>query len=886
MNHNNPDKIILKAYHWIGPHCFDGAFIKHGWRDVITLFSPERQLLWAKLLYRLDAPDNLHGLRTVLHCIKWMIDDLDPVLDTNLKHEFKDIHYEINLIQTFYERSSSEKYALYDTTDFYGILTKHPMYSLFMSASGDQTQFTEFALFPIAWLLVFLDHPINHGARLYNINKQLRKITAERSLTVMGIDEFSGHSIIDDSLNEILTDRKKPSQYIQFLEDLGLKSALKIIRQIEPETHQRTNKTFGGKVFGATVIGRNNQVSATQGNFKNIPTHGYSEDLGHFELKGFINHNLINRKEPSLKIIEPQDHILTNMIEVPISGITRTRPRRNTKTANLESELDTTKRKVNAKFLGDATIRANQHLITNTSILDQYTLEVLIIELQNLLSEKFELQNTRQGIHPTIAVAVMATCLFYGKPLQYAITSVRKRTLKNTGDGYYISLTQNNISGHWLLETPLAGLVKNNTVFCHTEDVEGFYRLPIPLWLTKVLLETETVKKQYIEMDLIEENRDKTLKNLGFVWTETDFKKAYDRFFNQIKKKHPGIELNLNLVEHYLQNASLHDYDVIFSAYFTGKRTLFSHTQLFYTRLEEKLIYSKFAEFWDARFYTISINNPELTSLNQWSGLKESHYIGSALVPRKNIVKKIAKDLLRQLEKHPTQSLADTVRYHQIFTIYTMVFLSYATGYRGVHDLLPNWRLINEDYIWLAISDKDDQDASHTRLTFLAPLIREQLQHYLSHLKALLAKILLLNFSLYEKLINELRDWQLRLNYRTIQERFLFDDATKGVFFGIDLDKGEIAQMSLNYFFDHLKKEQHIELPANGGRHLIRTEALKMSVSSDVLDAFLGHFIYGKEPHSIYSALAITEIETGMEDFLQQHLKSLGFKPIKSLLLR
>lgn len=472
------------------------------------------------------------------------------------------------------------------------------------------------------------------------------------------------------------------------------------------------------------------------------------------------------------------------------------------------------------------------------------------------------------------------------EPLQQAITSVRKRSLKIGGGGYYISATQNNISGHWLLETPLAGLVKNNTVFSHTEDVESFYRLPIPLWLTKVLLETETVKQQYIELDLIEENRDKTLKVLGFVWTESDFKKAYDSFFNHVRKKHPGIELNLNLVELYLQNASLHDYDVIFSAYFTGKRTLFSHTQLFYTRLEEKLIYSKFAEFWDARFYALSMSNTELSSLRQWSGLNDSRFIGSALVPQKQIIRKIAKDLIKQLEKNPTRSLADIVQYHQIYTLYTMVFLSYATGYRGVHDLLPNWRLINEDYTWLAISDKDDQDASHTRLAFLAPLIRQQLQFYLSHLQALMAKILLLNFSLYEPLINDLRDWQLRLNYRSIQERFSFDDAMQGVFFGIDLDKGCIAQMSLNYFFDHLKKQQHIELPANGGRHLIRTEALNASIPSDVLDAFLGHFIYGKEPHSIYSALALKEIESGMEHFLQQHLKSLDFKPIKSQLSR
>jgi hypothetical protein len=232
------------------------------------------------------------------------------------------------------------------------------------------------------------------------------------------------------------------------------------------------------------------------------------------------------------------------------------------------------------------------------------------------------------------------------------------------------------------------------------------------------------------------------------------------------------------------------------------------------------------------------------------------------------------------------ETIDDIIQYHLIYTIYTMVFLSYATGYRGVHTLVPSWRLFSEDGKWLAISDKDNQDSTHTRLTFLSPIIREHLCRYRQHLDALLEKILLLDFDLYTVLLDTLRDWQLKLCYRSASERFVFDDSLQGAFFGIDVGKKQIKEISLNYFFDNLKKEQHIELPANGGRHLLRTTAIDANIPVDILDAFLGHFIYGKEPHSDYSVLAISEIEINMEPFLEQHLKSLSFKPLSSRLVK
>ena len=676
------------------------------------------------------------------------------------------------------------------------------------------------------------------------------------------------------------------SLYSRFFKEHNLISAIKLIRLIPKQEFDPTGYTSNGsKPFGSVVIGRNNLVSAAQRGFEDIPTDAYSEDLGAFKLEGFVNNAIFNIKENSLKVIDPIDHQLSCMIDIPINGITRSKPKPKTRTAKQELELDSAKRKVNASFLGDSAIRANQHFITNTLTMDDYTLEVLIIELENWSQSEFNLKNTKDGIHPVIAVTVLATSLFYGMPIEDIINKVQKLALKKDSDGYFISEKENSTSGHWLFQTPLAELVMNNHTFDDTEPVENTYRLPIPNWLTQKIIQTKSIKQKYVDLGLIEKKLEKVIKQLGFVWTVSNFKKEYELFFVNIRKKYPGIELNLNLVEHYLQNASLHDYDVIFSAYFTNKRTLFSHTQLFYTRIQEKRIYSKFAEFWDARFFNIGQTHPELSHLHNWPSLNDERYVGSALVPKKTVVKKIVTELQRSLKQtQKTLSINEILQYHLNYSIYTMIFLSYATGYRGVHTLLPSWRLISDDNKWLAISDKDDQDATHTRLTYLSPIISEHLKHYQRHLNAFLNKVLLISFEIHQKLIDTLRDWKFKLDYRSSAERFVLDDSLQGAFFNIDIDKPSIKQISLNYFFDYLKKEKHIELPANGGRHLIRTEALNEGIPSDLIDAFLGHFIYGNEPHSAYSALANPEIETGMQSFLQNHLKSMGFKPLKSRL--
>lgn len=879
------DIILIKAFDWLCNESTDQCFIKLGWKPLFKHLEEHKHLFWAKLFVRLDVPDNFFGLKAVLPSIEWMLKDIS--LSEYVNRAYGDIK-KVNTqeIKDFFEGESNELYELYDSDDFYGLLTKHPMYTLLMYSKGDRSQFSEYVLYPITWLLVFLTDRSEQAGQLYNINKQFRSIQIHSGVSVDGADEFSAGSCTENVLNNILEkdDKGEAAQYSLFLKSKSLGSALKLIKQVPKKSIYHRANFRGCKAFGSIVVGRNNQVSVLQGLNKDIPVEGFSEDVGDFKLEVFVNRNLLHHKEPSLKVLEPADYALSTMIEVPISGVMRSKPKRTARTARPEAELDLVKRKVNARFLGDTTIRANQYFLTNTSLLDDYTLEILIHELDLWSQSDFEMLNTKEGVHPVIAVAVLGVSLFFGMPIIKAIYKNKRKQLNRNLDGYFIVNHSGELEGHWLFETPLASLVSNNNTFAHTEDVENFYRLPMPLWLTEKIFHAEQIKKEYVDLGLAEKANQRTLGQLGFVWTIDDFKEEYNRFFERFRKKHAGLEINFDLVENYLLNASLHDYDVIYSAYFTNKRTIFSHTQLFYTRIQEKNIYSKFAEFWDARLFPLQENSSKLLNLSTWPTIKDDRYVGSALIPQKYVVKKIVSDLQVGLSLQSLESIQDVIQYHQTYTIYTMVFLSYSTGYRGVHTMIPSWRLLSEDGKWLAISDKDDEDSTHTRLTYLSRLAGRQLSLYKQHLSALLDKVLLLDFNLYSLLLDTLRDWQLKLSYRSESDRFVFDDSLQGAFFSIDVGKKQIREISLNYFFDFLRKEQHIELPANGGRHLLRTEAIEAGIPVDLLDAFLGHFIYGKEPHSSYSALTISEIENHMEPFLQEHLTSLGFKNVASRL--
>ncbi len=885
-------KEFEQTFYWLTHESEGPGYALLGWKPLLEKLPFEQHLKVCQLLMRFDVPYNFHGLKNALNSIELIFRDL--IKATEYKFDIATWLELIEAIRDGFELLDNKHYQLYSKTDIHGIATKNPLYVVLLRLNGDQTDFSRFVALPLAVLLLNQVDFSKEQSRLYAIAVQIRKLIEARTVSVRGIDELSSASVTVGIFNVILSghtpnavseasSKSRKFEYVDMLIRLNLLLAVKLIRQTKIYSGER--KGGGGKQKGSGIIGRNNQVSILRNTNYTTVNSMESDEIGAFELESYVNNDFFNLEGEPSKLLDAQDFVLNTSIKLPLASVTRTTKRRPSRTENVASELDYAKRKVNAKYFGDATIRANQRFITNTSLLDEYTVEVFLSELNHFSNtDSFSNYDDRTKVHPIIAASVLATCFFKGSALEEVLQLKRLRSGSPVSKHFVINKSKNNhIKGYWIEEVPLVNMVKNNNSFNGTQSVSNQYRIPMSEWLARLILRTEEVLNQYkTDSFVMKKEFSESFKNFGFVWTITDFDETFKLFFKRIRAKYPGLEINLKKVEQYLLNAALHDYDAVYSAYFTGKSTMHSHSKLFYTRLKESDIQSKYMQFWEQRLIGLACSNIEFQTLNEWPDMASEEFVGSALVPRKDVVKKINKEFKTELETLPVLGLEALLKYHQVYSLYTLFFFSYATGYRGVHDILPNWRLMSDDLKWVVISDKDDLDSSHARMTYLNSMMRQQLSFYFKHLKTLLGKLPLLDFELYTKVLEAFRDWELHISYRKEGDRFVFDLEGLPVFFHIDFKKKSIEALSLNHFLTQLHKNQHIGLPVNGGRHLLRTQAISESIPSDLLDAFLGHFIYGFEPHSSYSALNLSALESCFEPMLVRHLSSMGFKPIKS----
>lgn len=883
---------------WVGLSC------RTGWKIFLNNFPKEHHQHAIQLLSIIDAPGTLLGLDQALNSISYIFSDLSK--SSKYKDQINDRWLPLIAdIRNVFEGGIDTEYSEYKQTYAKGILTKNPLYSCLLEFNGDQSNYSRYIAFPIIWLLLnLLNSTPQERKKHYPISKEIRRPRSKPiQPKIEGLNAFDGGSIIlqaykffcdvdnEDSekpktYNTQIT-KEKVSSYIASLGKFKLSNAKFIIKNgVSNDEQQSSRSHSSGKPFGSKIIGRDNQVSISLNSQNKVPTEMNSDELGNFSLESFINCSVLMQKEPWNQNLDPQDFALNTVIKIPIEGINRSRRKIEQNANYRDAESDRAKRKVNAKYLADSVIRSNQRFLTNTSIMDDFTLEVLIKEITRWSEQSNpDIIQNRLEIHPVIASTVLASCLFTGSSLEDVVKKTNAKSLDNSSQGYF--LNKNKDAGFWILESPLAGMIKQNYSNNYTESVNYIYRLPIPKWLTTLITTSENIRKQYFEYSETENNELKSVKGvsqLGFLWTIEDYQKTYGDFFKKIRQKYPGIEINLSHVENYLLNSSLQSLDWVYSAYFTGKNTLFSHTQLYYSRLSEDEIHSKYAQFWEGKLLHVSYESIELQALLEFPKIKTNRFVGSAFVPKLSFLKALVVQLQQNLISAPIKSMQDVFNYHQTYTIYTMFFLSYATGYRGVHEILPSWRLISDDQKWLAISDKDDQDSTHTRITFLAQPIRKHLALYLDHINRLLSKVLLLDYALYELMVDQIRDAENKLEYRNKVDRFVNDKDVDVVFFHINVKKRSFEPLSLNYFFSQLHSEQNILIPANGGRHLIRTTALNRGIPCDLLDAFLGHSIYGNEPHSPYSSLNLSEIEHAFEPMITDLLNEINLKPIKSKL--
>ena len=76
----------------------------------------------------------------------------------------------------------------------------------------------------------------------------------------------------------------------------------------------------------------------------------------------------------------------------------------------------------------------------------------------------------------------------------------------------------------------------------------------------------------------------------------------------------------------------------------------------------------------------------------------------------------------------------------------------------------------------------------------------------------------------------------------------------------------------------------NMQLPANAGRHWLKSQLIERKVDPEWIDWQMGHWMTGQAPLAYYSAFSHVEISALMGEIIDELLRKVGWKSIPSVL--
>lgn len=229
----------------------------------------------------------------------------------------------------------------------------------------------------------------------------------------------------------------------------------------------------------------------------------------------------------------------------------------------------------------------------------------------------------------------------------------------------------------------------------------------------------------------------------------------------------------------------------------------------------------------------------------------DSHqYVGSKLVPKTAYVEGLVASLQQRIKAaHKSVKPLELFSMHNAYVTYTIAMLMFSTGYRSIRDPLPNWENISLTRRMIVIADKTDDEQSHARFLPLTDLMVEQLKHYQRHRKGILSRL----------------DIYLQKGWDT---PFMF-----------------LNQAGTPQEVNPTRLEVHLDWkgspPLNINRHYLNTRLKESGLSSEVVDAFMGHWDSGQAPWESYSTFCPREYCNLIAPEIERLMHEQGWKALK-----
>ena len=382
------------------------------------------------------------------------------------------------------------------------------------------------------------------------------------------------------------------------------------------------------------------------------------------------------------------------------------------------------------------------------------------------------------------------------------------------------------------------------------------------------------------------------------------YRKAIESFLKKLNQRHL-CQISLRRIEYFLSNVMMAEekFDPVILEILNGELNYYSRSPRHYAWYSELELNQRIQELWENIFARIQLYNPQfdIPLIGDMStSSKDELGIGSQYTPRKTAIADwvlLHQAKLRQFTAFDVvKRLSTLIDYHNQYTVYTLILLINASGYRAVYSPLPSFDLLLNRYQALCISDKDSSKTfSHTRVVACPSVLMAQLRYYREHVQTLANLISHLlpkdSFHLYaqccdHQLINltskkEKLDWFLSVKN---------SPSNDGLFLLFLQDKhnkveGEDTSLRSKNSGPKLLSE-FIDLPLNFGRHYVRRYLQCKNVHQELIKFQLGHWVAGETPLEKHSSLVHQDAIAQLLPVLDDMIAELGWQAIPSLITR
>lgn len=337
-----------------------------------------------------------------------------------------------------------------------------------------------------------------------------------------------------------------------------------------------------------------------------------------------------------------------------------------------------------------------------------------------------------------------------------------------------------------------------------------------------------------------------------FIGLSKQYKRGVDKLVRNLSEsKMTSVAMRKHIFQKILYESS----DVTDAIMVTNQRYGMPESRLHYTTRKKKSL---------AHTHTMAVYNlikeiyeefEQLTSdIGRWieGPLPEQvGYVGARLTPRKDSVQKLVSQLKNKMSLLRAD---DEIRFHNAYTAYCVLMLDYATASRAVaRKYFFESDMDIESKLMLAW-DKNAGDSINSRVVYLPEICIKQIEAYRKHCKLIIERITALPDTECESLkdpVNQNPTSYFRLKIREhVDSRF-------GQFFFLD-KKGKPQQLHPKLVREQLEGIFH--LPLNVNRHNFRFNMLDENIPGEMMDAYLGHSIWGEEAYGRYSTLSLKEV--------------------------